>query len=177
MLFVIRRFALGLAPWALLLSLPVHALGANADAVRLLDSHADEVFRQGVTRSPSFRALVDRLAASDVVVYIRYEDLPRRLAGRLRFMGSAGGRRYVVVSVSWHGSGHGQVAALAHELQHAVEVAETPGIVDQRSLRQAYTEIGYATDYVSGRVWFESAAAIDAGDRVLRELRRPAGAD
>ena len=36
-----------------------------------------------------------------------------------------------------------QIAMMAHELQHAVEIAETPAIVDGESLVREYKRIGY----------------------------------
>ena len=61
-----------------------------------------------------------------------------------------------------------QIAALGHELQHAVEIAEAAAAVDQTSIRALYGTIGFATDDSERR--FESDAAQDAGNRVRREL-------
>jgi hypothetical protein len=57
-----------------------------------------------------------------------------------------------------------QVAALGHELQHAIEIANQTAAVDPGSIRALYGTIGFAVDD-SGRR-FESNAARAAGHRV-----------
>jgi hypothetical protein len=61
------------------------------------------------------------------------------------------------------------VAILGHELQHAVEVANAPWVVDEASLAEEYRRIGFPSHADHG-MSFESRAAIDAGQRVLRDL-------
>jgi hypothetical protein len=61
-----------------------------------------------------------------------------------------------------------QIAALGHELQHAVEIADAATAVDQRSLQALYASIGFALE--SNRRRYETSAAQAAGNRVRREL-------
>jgi hypothetical protein len=58
---------------------------------------------------------------------------------------------------------------LGHELRHAVEVAGAPWVLDESSLAEEYRRIGFPSGGRNGAA-FESRAAIDAGERVLREL-------
>jgi hypothetical protein len=65
------------------------------------------------------------------------------------------------------------IALIGHELQHAVEIADAPSVVDSRSLRMEYQRIGYLTRRFRGpRLSFDTRAANDIGHRVLREIVR-----
>lgn len=114
-------------------------------------------------------------ATSDVIVYIQSEcGMSPRIFGRLAFMGAAGGRRYVHVSLSCALTEDEQIAALGHELRHAVEVADAPAVVDTASLGEEYQRIGYASHGVPPGSGVESRAAIDAAHQVWAELSRAA---
>jgi hypothetical protein len=69
-----------------------------------------------------------------------------------------------------------QIAILAHELQHAVEIADTPAIVDGESLVREYHRIGYvnAASALPG-IAFDTRAAVHAGQQVLKELMQENG--
>jgi hypothetical protein len=138
-------------------------------SIRSTDRRLRSLLEQGVRMSPTLRALVARLHASDVVVYLQC-DGPSGPDGRLTFLSMAGGYRYVVVRMARLSRAQ-QIAMMAHELQHAVEIAETPAIVDGPSLVREYRRIGYENPsrQLPG-VSFDTQAAIRAGERVLREL-------
>ncbi|HZR22910.1 MAG TPA: hypothetical protein VFA59_04925, partial [Vicinamibacterales bacterium] len=73
--------------------------------------------------SPAFRAILDRLNASDVIVHIAYDlQPPAGTAGRITLATVAGGVRYLRISISPKLRGCDLVAILGHELQHAVEI-------------------------------------------------------
>lgn len=126
----------------------------------------------GMRQSPTFRALVQSLTGSDIVVYVCRWHRRAGADGSLTFVSAAGGYRYVVVRVSAQPSPPQLLALLAHELRHAVEVAETPAIVDPPSLAREYARLGYVSQ-VSGadRIAFDTAAAVAAGHQVLSELQ------
>ena len=90
------------------------------------------------------------------------------IAGHITLMGSAGGRRYVRLSVNPRHDGRQRLAILGHELRHAVELADAEAVIDQPSLLSLYRRIGFR----SGERAFESDAAIAAGRRVPDELAR-----
>jgi hypothetical protein len=146
---------------------------ASQNQVRTTDQRLARLVFDGMRTSPTFRSLVDRLNSSDVVVYLRCDSAPPLgIAGRLSFLGTGGGFRYVIVRVSYLPSHARQLAILGHELQHAVEVAETPQIIDPESLAREYTgNVGYPTFWstASGRT-YDSAAANEVGSQVLREM-------
>ncbi len=140
--------------------------------VRTTDTRMRRLLDAAVLASPSLRALVDRLQQSDVVVYVQCERYaPSRVAGRLTFVSAAGGRRYVVVRLQRLESRAQQIALLAHELQHAVEIADTPAIVDGASLAREYQRLGHVSTWsTTPGIAFDTAAAVEMGRRVLMEV-------
>ena len=93
-----------------------------------------------------------------------------RLFGRLAFMSAAGGWRYVNIRLSCRLNAQEEIAALGHELRHAVEVADAPSIVDVESLGEHYRRIGFASHGVKQGSGYETRAAIDAARQVWAEL-------
>jgi hypothetical protein len=150
--------------------------GAHAH-VRMTDERLHRLVHEGLRTSDTFRRLVERLEQSDVVVYVEC-DGPLSPAGRLTFVSAVAGVRYLHVRVSRIGSRDQQIALVAHELQHAVEIADAPEVTDVESLRAAYERIGYVNRGVATPgVAFDSDAAVRTGYQVLRELsgRQPSG--
>jgi hypothetical protein len=138
--------------------------------IRTTDPWLQTLLAEGVARSATFRALVARIDDSDVIVYVRSEScgLPN-VAGCLTLLSGGYGVRYLMIRLSPLPFRVQELAVLAHELQHAVEIADLPSIVDEASLLRAYVEIGYAHD--SGtRVAADTQAAIDVGAQVQREI-------
>jgi hypothetical protein len=76
--------------------------------------------------------------------------------------------RYVRVSLNPDLNGFMSIAALAHELQHVVEVGEAASIVDNRSLSDYYRIAGLDKRVSSDR--WETEAAQRTGEIVRREL-------
>ena len=141
--------------------------------IRTTEPRLRALVEEGVRCSPTFRALVQRLIGSDVVVYLR-SDAPwhSRVDGRMTFAAAAGGLRYVVVRIREQRTRERMLALIAHELRHAVEVADTPAIVDTRSLGREYERMGYVQQWTNDRgVAFDTDAAVDAGFQVLAEVK------
>jgi hypothetical protein len=140
--------------------------------VRTTDPRLRRLVQDGLETSPTFRALVDRLIGSDVIVYLECDNFPPNgVDGRLSFATSAGGYRYLLIRLRQKGSRQHQVALLAHELRHAVEVVDTPSIVDAGSMTREYERMGYLTRWAQLPVAaFDTVAAVQAGYEVLREL-------
>lgn len=140
--------------------------------VRIIDGRLRTLFEEGLHRSPTLRRLVLRLEASDVVVYLQPDvHAVGDLAGRLTWLSAVNGVRYVVVRVRRLASVLQQLAMMGHELQHAVEVAETPEIVDGPSMFREYLRLGYLNGAMSSGVTVDTQAALDAGEQVAEELR------
>ena len=158
-----------------LLSMAAEPIAENPrrPPIRSTDRRLRSLLEEGLRTSPTLRALVARLHASDVVVYLQC-DGPGAPDGRLTFLSTVGGYRYVVVRMSRF-SRMRQIAMMAHELQHAVEIAETPAIVDGESLVREYKRIGYVNTLspLPG-VAFDTRAAVRAGEQVMKELMQEA---
>lgn len=179
---MIRRCPLSLILAAALASSPARSVNAESlwnqapqsCQVRSADHRINGAVEQGLRDSATFRALVDRINASDVVVYLAADvnGLPTGVDGRLTFLSAAGGFRYVVVHVNSRLSTPRLVALIGHELQHAREIADTVAIIDALSMAREYAAgLGYRNLLVTNdRRTFDSRAAIRAGEQVLREV-------
>ncbi|HWI20074.1 MAG TPA: hypothetical protein VNT81_20115 [Vicinamibacterales bacterium] len=162
--------------FSLALSLTIVAtatLSAEPDGgprIRPQDTRIKQVLQEGAARSATFKALVDRIEASDVIVYVSINPLLKSsLSGALTWMTEAGGYRYVRASISSEMLFDQMIATVAHELQHAVEVIGDPNVRDERSLVALYKRIGHQNQLVAPSGW-ETVAAQEAGWQVRREL-------
>jgi hypothetical protein len=159
-------------------SLDADDLAALAPRVRATDARLDALLHAGLAGSRSLRELVERLNGADVVVYVRCARLPSHIEGQLTFVSAAGGWRYVLVQIALGRTLRRTIATLGHELQHAVEIAEHPAIVDSASLARAFGGFGFAREGVRGNgTAFDTAAAIAAGNQVWQELAAARAAD
>jgi hypothetical protein len=121
----------------------------------------------GAGRSPVFRALVERLERSDVFVYV--ESSRAMSGGCLRFAASSPHGRYLRVFVGPERDMNQLLALIAHELQHAGEVADSVDVVDEATFNALFARIG-RSHCGNRRPCYETAAAVDVGGRVYREL-------
>jgi hypothetical protein len=140
--------------------------------VRCLTRDARDLLDTAVARSLVVRSFVERLERSNVVVYLQLPGDSEAQAPRsqLTFVAFAAGTRYLLVQVHpWRTVPIERLALLGHELYHALEIAQVPGVCDQVTLRALYRHIGH--EYASGR--FETEPARVAGQRVRAELEGP----
>jgi hypothetical protein len=140
--------------------------------VRTTDARLATLMRDGVRFSSTFQTLADRLAASDLIVYVELDSFaPEGLDGRLTFVTSTPGARYVLIRVAYYPDAARQLAIIGHELQHAVEIANAPAVVDEQSLGREYGRIGYShPGFMPHQRMYDTQAAIKAGHRVYREF-------
>jgi hypothetical protein len=132
-----------------------------------------EILDDGVTRSPTFRELVERIEQSDVIVYLTCQRFKSTsLRGRTRLAVARGSARYVRVEILCYDFSSAVSAIVAHELQHVVEIASAPQVVDDRSLVRLYSQIGYKNCIGERGEQFETAAAEHVGETVRDELRQ-----
>jgi hypothetical protein len=83
--------------------------------------------------------------------------------------------RYLRVEVRCHQLMPPLVGIVAHELQHVVEIASTPSVIDDRSFAALFRTIGFPSNGAFRDGQYETTAAQDVGDRVQSEVfRRPA---
>ena len=158
------------------------ALAANfaepwrEDRIRPQDPRLIALLRDGMTRSATLRALVNRIEASNLIVYVSLSpNMKASLAGKLTWMTRAGAFRYVRATINIEQNSDQMIATLAHELQHAVEVLQDETVLDQRSLQELYKRIGRPSHSGISAGW-ETIAAQETGFRVRKELVAAAAA-
>jgi hypothetical protein len=148
--------------------------GANAWAgnIRASDEELVALLEDGIKRSQTFKGLVDRLAKSDVILYVRPDVTAKNNAPtRLTFLAAKGGYRYLVIRVGAGRSKEQQLATLGHEMQHVVAIADASSVIDSASLRREFERIGKLTQpSVGDDFFFESPIAEEVKRRILAEV-------
>lgn len=150
------------------------ALPSAADLdcrVRASHPHIVRLLATGEQGSATFRDLLERLQASDVIVHVEAAAPGHGIDGSLQFVTASGSTRYLRVSIRLDLRTSELVALLGHELRHAVEVAERVDVRDELAFRRLYEEAGRPTRRGRRRVTYDTRAAIVAGQRVAIELR------
>jgi hypothetical protein len=127
------------------------------------------LIEDGIARSRTLAAIVAALHPSDVVVYIESRiRMPSRVQGFLAHrVTTIGDRRGLRIIVSAALSGDQLLSVIAHELQHALEVAAVPTIRSDEALRAFFQAM--STRCHVGRC--DTAQAILVQEVVSRELR------
>jgi hypothetical protein len=122
----------------------------------------------GVMRSPTIRTLVARIEASDVLVYLTFASPRPGVSASLTFMADTTYGRMVRLSIRPDLSSRETLAMIAHELQHAVELAEHPEVRSERGFEALFRRIGHPSPFAERH--YDTTAALDTGDRVRLEL-------
>ena len=166
------RLLVALALGVIVMNSPavVAAVPASQAHLRPQDDRLTQLIRDGMSRSATFKSLVDRIVASNVIVYVALNPMMKsNLAGMLTWMTRAGNVRYVRASISPDLNPNQMIATIAHELQHAVEVIDDANVNDEKSLVALYRRIGQQSGSASPSRW-ETTAAQQAGLQVRKEL-------
>lgn len=137
--------------------------------VRARHPKVEPFLREAIDRSPLVRQLVATLDASDVIVYLEmWPMLGAAHRGAIVFAADAGGFRYLRIRLNPANPPDQMIAAIGHELQHAVEIAQAPWVRSSRDVGAYYQRIGVPG--AGGKGW-DTHAAREAGQLVRRELR------
>lgn len=143
---------------------------AAIDRVRTTNTRIHQALRQGLARSPTFRAMVEALQQSDVILHI---DPGECSCGNTRscvtFVAAPGQVRYLRATVSLRQIDHELIAHVGHELFHATEIAAAPQVVSRHTLRDFYQQRGRRTCGLP--CGYETEAAVRVHDRLRVELR------
>jgi hypothetical protein len=143
-------------------------LAAESRRVRSSSTRVSKLLDEGVRRSRTFADLVTRIHSTNVIVYVEASfGLPVEMAGRIVLQTVAGNQRYLRVQVRATLQGDQMIAVIAHELRHALEVADDASVVNDAGLTALYRRIGHISNGTQG---FDTDAAQDAGRRVRDEL-------
>lgn len=150
------------------LACPVAA--AVPDQIRTTNCEMRQAIAIGMSSSPTFRRLLERVAELRGIVYVTAAPLvqaERRkvIDGALQHRVTvAGSYRLLFVTVMPY-SDLRPIAILAHELQHVVEVLESDATTAQ-AIDQLFERIGMRV----GARTTETAAALDIQRAVINEL-------
>jgi len=150
---------------------PIVAAALVVSHVRAESHDTRRFIQEAAERSAIVHALIDRLEQSDVVAYVRFVAFSGSLLeGRVGFISRAGNRRYVAIEVACGRDRTLQIATFAHELQHVLEIAAAPAVVDAGTLAIHYGRIGLRMTDTYGHQTFETLAAIETGRRARRDI-------
>lgn len=148
--------------------------------LRILKPYVAQLLNDGQQKSPTFRGLIRAVEDSDLLVYvIQWNKLATfvqrggvTVGGNVTVGEAANGRRIVFIVINPVLPPDHATAMIAHELQHAIEIANAPQVVDHTSLIHYYQRIGIQTSAQS----YDTAAARAIQNRVLAELNGDEGA-
>ncbi len=122
----------------------------------------------GARRSSTFARLVKEIDETDLIVYVEIiNTLPPGLDGRMMFLISTGGARYLRVQVDANLPKDDLIAVVGHELQHALEVAAHPKVQSSQDLAMLYRLIGMHSPGIDN---YDTTEARSIGRRVRAEL-------
>ena len=176
--FIRSRVVLSLpALYAVRLAAQVHASKpsiSSPDAgaiprVRSTDARIAALIARAVDQSATFRSLVDRVAATDGIVYIETGRCGGVRACLTLQVTVAKPYRILWIIVDPRRPACEVMASVGHELWHALEVLREPSI---RSTGALYFFITKDRDH-NLHPWVETRAALRVGEDVLSELRKP----
>jgi hypothetical protein len=135
-------------------------------AVRPEQGDVQRVVAKGLEGSETFRELAARLDSSDVVVYVRFARCAGVVPACLMLASSTSGSRRLLVNLDRFGKSENElVGLLAHELQHANEVASAPEVRDAASFQKFFERCGW-----KGSDGFETAHAKEITRKVASEM-------
>lgn len=127
-----------------------------------------ELLAVGISTSETFRGLVEALDASDVIVYVFFTSSPKLRSYLLHNIVVTGTYRYLRVVIDIKVKDREVIPLLAHELQHAMEVAQSRDVRDSAAMEDLFKRIGYPV--VNRSQVRETDAAVRAEQRVTTEL-------
>lgn len=155
----------------MMLALVFTAQNSAERHIRTTDARILTLIGAATARSETFRHLVDVLNVSDVIVYVEPKQTRQALGGYLAHnITTAGAFRYVHVAIETHGADGRLIPQLAHELQHAVEVAQSPDARDPERLMEMFERLAVKFG-CAGSTCSETQAAKDVEHIVGEELK------
>lgn len=145
----------------LLLEAPERRVRAPEPKVRAL-------LATGLRRSRTFASLLTAISSTDVIVYIEtLMTLPKDTMGRLSMVPMQNTQRYLRIQIRPDLPAQDAIALIAHEMQHALEVATAVDVRSEGDLINLYERIGHSS---GGEHAYDTDAAQETGRRVRREL-------
>lgn len=133
------------------------------------DPRLAELLAHGMARSVTLQGLVASLEASDVIVYVSFVQTPARNGYLVHQITVAGPHRYLRVLLETRLSNREVIPLLAHELQHALEVAQSPHVRDREGIKALFERIGFPS--LESAFVHETEEALRVQRRVRADLR------
>lgn len=140
--------------------------GMPLSRVRPTDPAARSLVATARTASPTAARLIDILESSDVIVKVSATLMNDGLAGDTRFLTVTAAVRIVCIRIDRPRPLPERIGWLAHELQHAVEIAGAQEVRSDADLVELMKRIGRSRAW--GRL-VETDAAVACGRRAERE--------
>jgi hypothetical protein len=146
------------------------ATAAVPEHIRTTSCDMRRAIELGMSASPSFRRLVERVAGLHGIVYLTAKQVMqsqtrRVIDGTLQHrVTDAGSYRLLYATVAPY-SGLRPIPIIAHELQHAIEVLES-NAKSESEIDDLFERIGVRTAAST----FETEAALDVQAAVAKEL-------
>jgi hypothetical protein len=139
--------------------------------VRSRQPYTTTLLQKLYDRSPTVRALIDRIQQSNATVVVQ---LGTCKAGRFRgcvvnVTGSVTAR-HIWIMVDAHANQNSLLATIAHELQHAVEIVEHPDVFDVAGVVQLYRRLAFGACRDGLSEECETERALETEHQVLTEL-------
>jgi hypothetical protein len=155
----------------MMLTLAIATPDTSARHVRTTEPKILSMIDAGLSGSQTFRGLIAALDKSDVIVYVEAKHTRQALGGYLAHnIVAQGDYRYLRIAVDMAGSERRLVSLLAHELQHAVEVAQTSDASDPVGLERMFSRLAVAFG-CGGTACYETQAAKNVESIVGEELK------
>jgi hypothetical protein len=147
--------------------------GSTVEHVRSTETRILETLHEGVRHSATFKSFVDRLNQTDAIVYVEHG-----ICGFGHYQGclshsiaAVGTTRYLRVIIDARVGGAQEIALIAHELRHALEIAADPKIRTADDVTRLFRLLGRSPHCPPGTPdCYETSAALAAGEAVLREV-------
>jgi len=142
----------------------------NDEHVRSAQPKVVALISDGLSRSQTFRDLMTMLDSSDVVAYVELASkMPTGLEGYVpHWLLTSGGLRYARIFVDYELAHDRLIQVIAHELQHAVELAKAPDVRSNDDMRKLFQRLDSGACRTGCT---ETDAALDVQQAVGRELR------
>jgi hypothetical protein len=161
-----------LAAVVLALSLSLATQQSPDRHVRTTEPEIHALIDKATERSATFRSLTAALNDSDVIVYIETSvTRAARLRGHLvHRIVAEGTHRYVRMRVNPNGAEEQRIGVIAHELQHALEIAQAPQVGRSETVEGLFANIGFRFGTRCSHC-YETIKAMNAERTVREELR------
>jgi hypothetical protein len=129
----------------LALSLPLGTEQSPQRHVRTTEPEVQVLIDKVSERSATFRLLVTALNDSDVIVYIEtsVRHVARLRGHTVHRIVTEGPHRYVRIRLNPNGAEEQRIGVIAHELQHALEIARAPEVGRSRTVQDLLVRIGF----------------------------------